>query len=1719
MKCLPSSLTKFTLLLLGFLGAQAFGQTLNIDFNSSGNNQSGWESIAAGDNDLGDSWSKNFSGGISLDVDPSGSVTLDHRDRGSSNGGGGEAAMWRDFLFANGSFASASASGLRLAFTGLQANTEYPVTIWGYDSISGSGRAADWSGGGSSLERLVTDNVPANLEDNTVTINVTTDGSGAVTIIGLVSATNPSSSHNVFINGLEIGDPITADGPTALMLTGNLVSETAGIGTVVGTLSTSDPTPGDTFTYSLVTGPNDDFNSQFAINGNSLVTDRDLDSFPGGALLTIRVRTEDASGAFFEEVFVIEVATDSDQDGLDDNWELTYFANLGVVSGGDDGDNDNLTNLGEQAAGTDPTTNDTDNDGLLDGVEDNTGVFVNSSKTGTNPLISDTDSDGLSDGVESNTGEFLDVNDTGTNPNESDSDGDGFNDALEISEGTDPTNEEDFPNTILALRLNEILVRNATDLRDGFGKREDWIEIFNPNNVAVDLDAYYLTDDLSDLTKWNFPAVSIAPQGYLIVFASGLDTLDPDGNAHTNFSLGSGGEYLAIVRPNGVSVDDSFSPTYPQQFTDISYGITPGQSTPVFFEMTTPGALNSTQTSPGVVRDTNFQTDRGFYTDPFNLVITSDTPGATIRYTLDGSKPTPTTGFVYDGPLTITTTSTVRAMATFGNWLPTNVDTHTYIFIEDVVNQPADPVWWPSDWGFDAQVGQLVASDYEMDARVVNNTNGLGIHTVQEALLDIPTVAISMNQADITGGLGGVLTNPRGRFERECSIEYIFPDGSQGFQENCRIETQGNSSRTPFRMQKHSMRLTFTSEIGIPKLNFPLFDDSEVEEFNKLVLRACFTDSWGLNTWSSARYRPNDSQYTRDVWMKDSMSDMGHPNGHGRFVHLYYNGIYFGIHDFTERIEDDWYESHFGGEEDDWKVNKDHAITESGPEWNAMMALLDGNITDNAVYDEVKNYIDLDNYIDYMLLHFYADAEDWPRANGYGAVNSISGDGKFRFQVWDQEIALDKFSWNRYDNSSGAGAPFQRLRLNEEFRLLFADRTHKHMFNGGAISESGSINRFMKISDEIDKAIVAESARWGDTQDNTPYGDTASSSTNIDADFYPPTINNPIYFTREQHWLVERDVVTQHYIPILHDETDSRSIVRELRARNLYPSIDAPIYSQHGGIVPSSHDLMVTASVGEIYFTLDGSDPRLVGGGISPNAGMLSGGALVDTFVDFEANGWRFLDTGVAQSSSDVVVGNSSYNSSDWKHPSFNDSAWGTGQALLGFGGIGSLTINTPIVPASPRHTTTYFRKEFSVTGASDYTQLTFDLIRDDGAIVYLNGKEIDRSNLTDGTVSYGTFASSSSPEDEIVPLSTLNLAPGDLLEGVNVIAVEVHQTSPNSSDLGLDLRVRGVRPNFGTSNVTLTQTGTLKARAFNAGEWSALTEADFIVGIPASPSNLVVSEIYYNPPGSEELTEWIELMNISDDAIDLTDVSMIGITYTFPAGSVLGEGERIVIVKDQAAFAAAYDTSGVNIAPGVFTMSLSNSGEEIAVLAANSGADIQRFTYLDSAPWPSSPDGDGFSLVLINPQSSPAHSDAGNWRASFVLSGTPGGTDSELFTGDPSADLDGDGLNALLEYAFGTIERDGGDSPEAAITTASSLFGADNIESLTITFRRNILAEDVEIFVEVSSDLGVWNSMDTALVSATSNGDGTETVTYRSLNDISAEEDEFIRLKVVHSP
>ena len=1177
---------------------------LRLDFNDNDDvtstTQAGWTGVTtAGGVGLGDA-------GVGLTLAAVGAgVVLDDRVR-TTNGGGEEAALWEDFIFANGS--DQAGEGMDLVVTGLQPGRAYPVVLWAFDKSSAGLRSCTWNGQPYSFNGA--DAAPASLAERRLALTVTADAGGALRLEGRSVATG--QPHNVFLTALEIGEPLAPPtAPTDIDLEPSAVPADAPPGTPVGRLAAADPEPGDTHRFSLVAGSGSGHNDLFALAGIDGEEVRTAGPLTGlaGLTLSIRVRATDARGDWHEKPMEIRVTDDADGDGLSDTWELRHFPDLAAADGAGNNDDDELTNAQEQAAGTDPTLGDTDGDTLPDHVEDNSREFAGPGDPGSSPLLADTDGDGLRDDVEVSPADGF-----STDPNRADTDGDGFDDPVELSGGTDPLNPASFPDTLMPLKISEFMAANRAGWTDGFGQREDWIEIFNPNPVAVNLDHWFLTDDEDAPAKWNFPPVSIPAAGYLVVFASGRNTVDPQGWAHTGFSLDDTGEYLALVRPDGVSVEHAWAP-YPRQVADVSHGRHPADGTARFFGVPTPGAPNNAGFD-GVVGDTAFSVDRGFHDAPFSLEITSPTPGATIRYTLDGTKPTPARGTVYEGPIRIDGTRVVRALAYRDGWLPTNVDTHTYLFLEQVQAQSAAPSYppgLPPTWGLDSEVNAndgagngTVPADYAMDPRVVAGAQP-GF-TVIDALRGIPTISLSLPTGDMFGP-GGIWSNPQSRgaaWEKECSVEMIEPDGGGGrtaFQEDCVVELHGNSSRRPWRMQKHSLRLTFRGGVGAGRLSYDLFPESRVKRFNKLVLRACFTDSWGLVSWDAGRYRPNDSQYFRDVWMKESLRAMGQPSSHGAFCHVYVNGLYMGLFNHTERLEDDFFADHFGGLPADWEVNAD--LSAPGPRWNEMLAL--------ASYDAFTGYVDLANFADYMLLHFFAGAEDWPHHNGYAATNPAIG-FPYRFFSWDQEIVLDNPALNRIPDNRGAGALMQKLRTFAEFRLLFADRARRHLFNGGALTAEAAGRRYRALADRIDQAIVAESARWGDTRSSLSYGSAISQPvplTNVNHQNYPPAPNGPaFYFTREQSWLVERDHVINHYLPSLHDTANSHATVNRLRAASLYPATAAPDFAPHGGVVAPGATVTVTAPAGTTaYVTLDGTDPRRAGTGEAvgaPSAGPLT---------------------------------------------------------------------------------------------------------------------------------------------------------------------------------------------------------------------------------------------------------------------------------------------------------------------------------------------------------------------------------------------------------------------------------------------------------------------------------------------------------------------------------
>ena len=711
---------------------------------------------------------------------------------------------------------------------------------------------------------------------------------------------------------------------------------------------------------------------------------------------------------------------------------------------------------------------------------------------------------------------------------------------------------------------------NSTGLKDEDGELQDWIELHNTGATAVNLAGWSLTDDPEEPGLWSFPDISLAAGARLVVFASAKDRRSTAAGSrlHTSFKLGSGGEYLALFNADSPrAAMTEFSNDYPEQRNDYSYG-TDANGFWRYFQAPTPGQANGTSSISGIVPKPDVSHQRGWYEAPFTLVLTNTLPGTTIRYTMDGSVPTEGNGFVYTAPLQVSSNLILRAMASRENYLPSEVRTHTYLFAEHVLRQPNNPAGFPV--GPTVQAGY--PSDYEMDPAIVNDP--LYAPQMKDALLALPIMSISMKMDDMFGAVNGIYTHPLNRgpqWEKPCSLEFIPVDGKDDFQVDAGIQVQGNAAREPIKTPKHPLRVVFKGDYGPKKLDYKMFPDSPVSSFDTLILRADFGFSW-LHWNPTQRQR---AQRIRDAWVKDSMRAMGGLASHNRYVHLFINGVYWGVYDPTERPDGSFGEAYLGGEKEDYDVINEGAVVDgTATAYNAMLAITD--VSTLAQYEAMKAYLDMPQFIDYMLLHFYIAHEDWFRNKNWYTIRPKDGSRGFLYIPWDGENVLIDPAANRVTQTDLPSDLHPKLVRNAQYRLDFADRVHRHFFNGGALTPTENIARWQKRAREIELPIIAESARWGDyRRDVHPY-------------------QSPPYelYTREAQYRAEQNRLQISYFP-----SRTATVLNQLRNAGLYPSVAAPTFHQYGGKIEAGFELRITASAGTVYYTTNGIDPRVYGSG------------------------------------------------------------------------------------------------------------------------------------------------------------------------------------------------------------------------------------------------------------------------------------------------------------------------------------------------------------------------------------------------------------------------------------------------------------------------------------------------------------------------------------------
>lgn len=293
------------------------------------------------------------------------------------------------------------------------------------------------------------------------------------------------------------------------------------------------------------------------------------------------------------------------------------------------------------------------------------------------------------------------------------------------------------------VQINELMADNLSGLADEDGAAADWIELWNRGTAAVDLLGWGLSDDPLVPGKWIFPSVSLQPGHYLLVFASGKDRRPGAGGGplHANFRLNSTGGTV-ILSDSALQRRTVDTLAYPEQRGDIAYGPT-GGAQPTYLDPPTPGAPNANGIAyAGFVAPPGASVASGFFDRSFTVDLQSTTEGATLHYTLDGSVPTRYSP-VYTGPLVITgrtnrAVATVRAVGFKAGMLPSNPSTFTYIFPDQVLEQPSNPAGFPTNWISPGKA--TTTADYAMDRRVT--TNEVYRPMIREGLVALPTVSL-----------------------------------------------------------------------------------------------------------------------------------------------------------------------------------------------------------------------------------------------------------------------------------------------------------------------------------------------------------------------------------------------------------------------------------------------------------------------------------------------------------------------------------------------------------------------------------------------------------------------------------------------------------------------------------------------------------------------------------------------------------------------------------------------------------------------------------------------------------------------------------------------------------------------------------------------------------------------------------------------------------------
>jgi hypothetical protein len=610
----------------------------------------------------------------------------------------------------------------------------------------------------------------------------------------------------------------------------------------------------------------------------------------------------------------------------------------------------------------------------------------------------------------------------------------------------------------------------------------------------------------------------------------------------------------------------------------------------------------------------------------------------------------------------------------------------------------------------------------------------------------LPVISIATNPEYFwSNDIGLYVQDFKPEWKYPINIELFENDGGDraAFNELAGVKVNGlNSWVLPQKM----LGIYFDNEYDQNNLEYPLFFDRQRNRYDNFTLRVSGSD------WSQTMMRDGLSQS-----LTIGITDLGQMGFRPSIVFV--NGEYLGIHNIRSRVDESYIEDNYGWSGSEYDLIENNGVVEQGDDiaFNEFMDLLNQDLSIQSNYNAVAAVMDIENCIDFYVTEMWTGNSSFGHNVQFWKPRVFGSKWRWIAQDFDRGfIGADSDLFDYFtDTNNGAygwiNSRFLNLIQNQEFADAFVARFADHLFT---TYHPTRVEQFItKFESNIENEMPYHIARWLGT--TSGYGNAIPS------------------FGYWKDQVAQLRNYNQARPGFLYDNIIDNFDVQEK------VTLGVNSFPENGGQV-FINDLEIPASswLGN-YFTNVPFELRA-----EPLAGHEFQGwseIVIDTLIAKEST-WKYFDLG-------INPGN------DWATNIYDDSSWEVGQAQLGYGDGDENTIVSYGGNSNDKHITTYFRKSFTVNNVSDLSnQMYLNLMRDDAAIVYLNGEEVIRSNMAEGSVNFLTPALTyvSGVEEDLYFSFQIN--ENVLLEGENLITVEIHQAYETSSDISFDLELIGLR-------------------------------------------------------------------------------------------------------------------------------------------------------------------------------------------------------------------------------------------------------------------------------------------------------------------------------------